>query len=93
VPRAIPILGLIGAPLFTSWIIGYIFGITEGGTTWHAIGVAPILFWELFLGLWMTFKGFNRSAPILAEEDPAPGHSAISTPAPILVAPPKAGAA
>jgi hypothetical protein len=65
VPRAIPVIGLIGAPLFTSWIIGYIFGITEGGTPWQAIGVAPIFIWELALGLWMTFKGFNRSAAIV----------------------------
>ena len=62
VPRAIPVIGLIGAPLFTSWLIGYIFGMTEGGTPWHAIGVAPIFFWELAVGLWMTFKGFNREA-------------------------------
>ena len=67
VPRAIPVLGLIGAPLFTSWIIGYIFGITEGGTAWHAIGVAPIFFWELSLGLWMTFKGFRKDAPLMLE--------------------------
>ena len=67
VPRAIPVLGLIGAPLFTSWIIGYIFGITEGGTAWHAIGVAPIFFWELSLGLWMTFKGFRKDAPLMRE--------------------------
>jgi len=67
VPRAIPVLGLIGAPLFTSWIVGYIFGITEGGTLWHAIGVAPIFFWELSLGLWMTFKGFRKDAPLMVE--------------------------
>jgi len=67
VPRAIPVLGLIGAPLFTSWIIGYIFGITDGGSAWHAIAVAPIFFWELFLGLWMTFKGFRREAPLMIE--------------------------
>jgi hypothetical protein len=67
VPRAIPLLGLIGAPLFTSWIIGYIFGITQGGTAWHAIGVAPIFFWELSLGLWMTFKGFRKDAPLMVE--------------------------
>jgi hypothetical protein len=67
VPRAIPVLGLIGAPLFTSWIIGYILGITEGGTPWHAIGVAPIFFWELSLGLWMTFKGFRKDAPLMVE--------------------------
>jgi hypothetical protein len=67
VPRAIPVLGLIGAPLFTSWIIGYIFGITEGGSAWHAIAVFPIFFWELFLGLWMTFKGFRKEAPLMIE--------------------------
>jgi hypothetical protein len=95
VPRVIPIVGLIGAPLFTSWIIGYIFGITEAGTPWHAIAVAPIFLWELSLGLWMTFKGFNRSSPILAAtaaEAGSPGGSATSTPAPIAAAA-KAGAA
>ena len=39
VPRAIPVIGLIGAPLFTSWIIGYVLGVTEPGTAWHGIGV------------------------------------------------------
>ena len=38
VPRAIPVIGLIGAPLFTSWIIGYVLGVTDPGTAWHAIG-------------------------------------------------------
>ncbi|MCA1572812.1 MAG: DUF4386 domain-containing protein [Chloroflexi bacterium] len=95
VPRIIPVIGLIGAPLFTSWIIGYIFGITEGGTPWHAIGVAPIFIWELALGLWMTFKGFNRSAPIVlaaAAEATSQGGSATPSPAPVGVAA-KAGAA
>jgi hypothetical protein len=67
VPRAVPVLGLIGAPLFTSWIVGYIFGITEGASAWHAIAVAPIFFWELSLGLWMTFKGFRRESPLMVE--------------------------
>ena len=31
-----------------------------------AIATLPILLWELSLGLWMTFKGFDPSAPILA---------------------------
>jgi len=62
VPRAIPALGLVGAATFGSWVIGYILGVAEGGTVWHSAGVAPIFFWELALGLWMTFKGFNRDA-------------------------------
>lgn len=95
VPRAIPVIGLIGAPLFTSWIIGYIFGVTEGGTAWHAIGVAPIFVWELSLGLWMTFKGFRKDAPLMVEA--AAEASTLDSPAsaprsPIGVAT-KAGAA
>jgi hypothetical protein len=95
VPRVIPVIGLVGAPLFTSWIIGYVFGITEGGTAWHAIGVAPIFVWELALGLWMTFKGFNRSAPIVAAavaEAESRGGSATSAAAPIAVPAKAAGA-
>jgi len=95
VPRAIPALGLIGAPLFTSWIIGYIFGITDGGTAWHAIGVAPIFLWELSLGLWMTFKGFRKDAPLMVEaaaEAASPDGSASVTRSSIGVAS-KAGAA
>ncbi len=67
VPRAIPVIGLIGAPVFTSWIIGYVLGVAEPGTAWHAIGVAPIFIWELSLGLWMTFKGFRKDAPLMVE--------------------------
>jgi hypothetical protein len=67
VPRAIPVLGLIGAATFTSFIIGHILGVTEGGTPWHGIGVAPIFFWELGIGLWMTFKGFRKDAPLMIE--------------------------
>ena len=95
VPRAIPVLGLIGAPLFTSWIIGYIMGVTEPGTAWHGIGVAPIFIWELSLGLWMTFKGFRKDAPLMvaaAAEDAALGGSTSTTPPSIGVASP-AGAA
>ena len=97
VPRAIPVLGLIGAPLFTSWIVGYLLGITEAGTPWHAIGVAPIFFWELSLGLWMTFKGFRKDAPLMVEAAAAaaatgPAESASVT-RPSIGAPSKAGAA
>jgi hypothetical protein len=95
VPRAIPALGLIGAPVFLSAVIGIIFGINEPGTAWHAIGVLPMFFWELALGLWMTFKGFNRSAPLMAEataEAASPDGSATALPSRTVVAT-KAGAA
>jgi hypothetical protein len=95
VPRAIPVLGLIGAPMFTSFIVGYVFGITEPGTAWHGIAVAPIFFWELAVGLWLTFKGFRKEAPLMLEAAAAsasPDAPASTTGSPIGVAA-KAGAA
>jgi len=64
VPRLIPTMGLIGAPLVAAFAVGLIFGVTERGSVWEAIAVAPIFFWELSLGLWMTFKGFKPDAPV-----------------------------
>ena len=96
VPRAIPVLGLIGAPLFTSWIIGYVLGVTEPGTAWHGIGVAPIFIWELSLGLWMTFKGFRKDAPLMVEaaaEDGEPRLTSASVTRSSIGVASKAGAA
>jgi hypothetical protein len=67
VPRWIPVLGLIGAPMFASGVIGYALGFTAVDSVWRAIAVAPIFFWELFLGLWMTFKGFRKEAQLMVE--------------------------
>src|ERR671914_791613 len=66
VPRAIPALGIVGAPLMISWVIGTMLGITGPFTVWQGIAVAPFFIWELVVGLWMTFKGFNPSSPILS---------------------------
>ncbi len=88
VPRAIPALGLIGAVLFGVWNIGYVLGVTEPGTPWHGISVAPIFFWELIVGLWMTFKGFKPSAVASlgydassagADDIAVPSHTSVAT--------------
>jgi hypothetical protein len=96
VPRAIPALGLVGAPLITSWAAGAMIGITEPNTAWHSIAVFPFFFWELAIGLWLTFKGFNRNAPIvvaaMAEANgPTASRQVLATP-PVGIAT-KAGAA
>lgn len=69
VPRAIPALGILGAPVYISFTVGTMLGITGAGTAWQAIGVAPFFIWELAVGLRMTFKGFDRNAPIVAAFD------------------------
>ena len=68
VPRAIPALGLIGAPLLIAFVIGTILGVTGPGTVFQGIAVAPFFIWELVLGLWLTFKGFNDDSPLAIEE-------------------------
>ena len=45
----------------------------------QAITTAPEFLWELFLGLYCTFKGFRPSSPILQVD--AGGDHAMRTPA------------
>ena len=65
VPRALPILGLIGAPLLLAADIATLFGAIGQYSKVAALAALPIAAWELSLGLWLTFKGFNPS-PITA---------------------------
>jgi hypothetical protein len=65
VPRIIPTMGLIAAPLLIVASLAVVFGITEQGSVWFAPGGALIFVWELSVGIYMTVKGFNPS-PITA---------------------------
>ena len=65
VPRVIPTLGLIGAPLLLTSTIVTMFGINHLGSVWSTIAVAPIFVWELSLGVYLVVKGFKPS-PITA---------------------------
>jgi hypothetical protein len=67
VPRVIPATGLVGAPLLLSSTIGTMIGINAQVSAWTAIATLPIFLWELSVGLWMTFKGFDPSAGLLAQ--------------------------
>jgi hypothetical protein len=73
VPRVIPALGIAGAPLLIAFAAGTMLGITGIGEPFQAIAVAPFFIWELAIGLWMTFKGFDPNAPILAGATASPG--------------------
>jgi hypothetical protein len=63
VPRVLPVLGFIGAPLLIANTIVLMFGITSGPVyLLTGIGVLPIALFEFLLGVWLTVKGFNPSA-------------------------------
>jgi Domain of unknown function (DUF4386) len=61
VPRVIPVLGLIGAPLLITAVIATLFGGIEQGSSWAALAALPIAAWELSLGVWLIVKGFKPS--------------------------------
>jgi hypothetical protein len=79
-PRAIPALGIIGAPIMIAFVIATMLGLSEQGSAFNGIAGAPFFFWELFAGLWLTFKGFNRDAPVVMEAMAESAESAHSTP-------------
>ena len=66
VPRVLPVLGLIGAPLLLANTVLTMFGVTGPIFVLSAIGVLPIALWEFSLGVWLVVKGFNPS-PITSE--------------------------
>src|SRR6476660_3591593 len=71
VPRIIPIVGLIGAPLLITAVIATLFSGTIGHVSaFAAIATLPVAAWEFSLGVWLVVKGFKPS-PITAEIDAA----------------------
>ena len=72
VPRVLPLMGFIGAPLLIANTIVVMFGITTGPIyVLTGIGVLPIALFEFLLGVWLTFKGFNPSAIASLAQKPA----------------------
>jgi hypothetical protein len=68
VPPRVAWLGLIGGPLIILSGTAILLGGNQPSDALHGLqGVLtiPEFLWELFLGLYCTFKGFRPSAPIL----------------------------
>ena len=77
VPRIIPIVGLIGAPLLLAAVIAALFGGGIGHVSaFQAIATLPVAAWEFSLGVWLVVKGF-RPSPItagMAADSPVPAY-------------------
>ena len=68
VPRPWPWLGLIGGPLLVIAGTIVLFGGGHPSGTLQGLATIPEAIWELFLGVYCTFKGFRPSAPILRDD-------------------------
>jgi hypothetical protein len=83
VPRAIPAMGLIGAPVFLASATLSILGLQEQVSVLPLIALPLIFVWELSLGLWLTFKGFRPAAvAALAADTREMGASSSTTESP-----------
>ncbi len=66
VPRILPLLGLIGAPLLLTSNLGAMFGLWDRSAGPSAFLFLPIALWEFSLGVYLVVKGF-KPCPITAD--------------------------
>jgi hypothetical protein len=45
--------------------LAVLIGVIPQGSPVQGLMTVPEIIWEAYLGLWLTFKGFNAAAPIL----------------------------
>jgi hypothetical protein len=62
VPRILPLMGLVGAPLLLASDVAIFFGLYDRMAPVAVLTALPIAAWELSLGLYLTVKGFRPAA-------------------------------
>jgi hypothetical protein len=61
VPRVLPVLGFVGAPILVAAVAGTLFGLWGPVSTLSGIGALLLAGWEFSLGVWLIVKGFTPS--------------------------------
>ena len=82
VPRVLPLLGLIGAPLLIAADIAVLFDLIGRTSTPALVTALPIALWEFSLGVWLVVKGFKPSAITALYSRPADVDNASLAPVP-----------
>jgi hypothetical protein len=72
VPRVLPLIGLIGAPLHLTAVALTLFGVIDRSGTVALIAVLPVAVWELSLGIYLVARGFRPSPILTTTAPPAP---------------------
>jgi hypothetical protein len=72
VPRILPSLGLIGAPIHLTAVVLTLFGVIDRVGSVALIAALPIAVWELSLGIYLVVKGFKPSAILAIGVPPVP---------------------
>ena len=61
VPRILPVIGLIGAPLLIASAVATTFDLWGQVSALAALTALPIALWEFSLGIWLVVMGFKPS--------------------------------
>ena len=61
VPRILPVIGFIGAPLLIASTMATLFGYNEYGSGMSGLMAIPIAVWEFSLGVYLVVKGFRAA--------------------------------
>jgi Domain of unknown function (DUF4386) len=66
VPRRLALLGVTGGPLLCASGVAVLFGVIDAGSVPQALATLPEFVGDLFLGIYLTARGF-RPSPVLAD--------------------------
>jgi hypothetical protein len=66
VPRALSLVGIIGAPLLIVGYMAILFGAIDRISTMAALAAVPVALFEFSLGIWLVAKGFNSTSAAIA---------------------------
>jgi hypothetical protein len=62
VSRRMALFGVVGGPPLAVSGIAVLLGLIPQFSPLQSVATVPEIIWEAFLGLWLTFRGFNRVA-------------------------------
>ncbi len=70
VSRRMALFGVVGGPLLAASGAAVLMGVIPQGSALQGVATVPEVIWEVFLGLWLTFRGFSRTT--VASDDARP---------------------
>jgi hypothetical protein len=95
VARHVAMIGVVGGTMLAISGAAVLLGLIPQGGAAQGILTIPEVIWEAYLGLWLTFKGFQRTAPLVIAAAGAAASAAglAATQAPHTSVAPQAGTA
>jgi hypothetical protein len=81
VPRWIPTIGLVGAPILLASSAATLFGVVDQVSSIALLMALPIATWEFSVGIYMAIKGFRNPSVAIADTPAVAAEPAVLVPA------------